>query len=80
MTEFVIVGVTTGHGASCPTAVPAEGTLKRDMLEPGLGRFVHTLETVVPFVEEDAPLDACPRALRAGIEKRAWPLRWEDTD
>ncbi len=79
LTEQVAAALTV----ACVQAVRlrlAEGTLKREMLEPGLGRFVDTFETEIPFVEEDAPLDTCLRALCAGIERRDWPLRWEGVD
>ncbi len=79
LTEQVAAALTI----ACSQAVRlrrAAGTLRRDVLGPGLDRFLEALEPLVPFVEEDVPLDECLRTLCAAIEGRDWPLQWEGTD
>ncbi|MGB0683244.1 MAG: HAL/PAL/TAL family ammonia-lyase [Magnetovibrionaceae bacterium] len=77
LTEQALVG----HLIACVQAMRLRlraGEINTDTLPQALGVFLSELEDLVPFIDEDQPLDATLRQLLKALRARQWVLTQED--
>lgn len=73
--------VAAAHAVACSQALRLRmrsGEVAAADLSTPLAAFADGLQSAIPFIEEDRPLDRLLGELCAGIDRQAWPLDWTE--